>query len=96
MKLTAEREKLLTPLQAVIGVVERRQTMPVLANVLLGVNHQVCLADFGLARTLFNDTVVDVGSRQLEGTAPYMSPAVAAGNAEDTRCDIYSFGALLY
>src|SRR3981189_1169867 len=37
MKLTAEREKLLARLQAVIGVVERRQTMPVLANVLLGV-----------------------------------------------------------
>src|SRR5450432_566755 len=37
MKLTAEREKLLGPLQAVIGVVERRQTMPVLANVLLNV-----------------------------------------------------------
>ncbi len=35
MKLTAERETLLAPLQAVIGVVERRQTMPVLANVLL-------------------------------------------------------------
>jgi DNA polymerase III subunit beta len=38
MKLTAEREKLLAPLQAVIGVVERRQTMPVLANVLLAVS----------------------------------------------------------
>ena len=38
MKLTVEREKLLAPLQAVIGVVERRQTMPVLANVLLGVS----------------------------------------------------------
>ncbi|HVC01237.1 MAG TPA: DNA polymerase III subunit beta [Steroidobacteraceae bacterium] len=37
MKLTAERETLLAPLQAVIGVVERRQTMPVLANVLLTV-----------------------------------------------------------
>ena len=37
MKLTAEREKLLAPLQAVIGVVERRQTMPVLTNVLLAV-----------------------------------------------------------
>ncbi|MFI4889491.1 MAG: DNA polymerase III subunit beta [Steroidobacterales bacterium] len=37
MKLMAEREKLLGPLQAVIGVVERRQTMPVLANVLLNV-----------------------------------------------------------
>lgn len=35
MKLTASREALLKPLQAVIGVVERRQTMPILANVLL-------------------------------------------------------------
>src|ERR1700686_4850175 len=35
MKLTATREDLLVPLQRVIGVVERRQTMPVLANVLL-------------------------------------------------------------
>ena len=35
MKLTASREDLLAPLQSVIGVVERRQTMPVLANVLL-------------------------------------------------------------
>ncbi len=35
MKLTAPREALLKPLQAVIGVVERRQTMPILANVLL-------------------------------------------------------------
>jgi DNA polymerase III subunit beta len=35
MKLTAAREDILTPLQSVIGVVERRQTMPVLANVLL-------------------------------------------------------------
>src|SRR3981189_2435425 len=37
MKCTGEREKVLAALQAVIGVVERRQTMPVLANVLLGV-----------------------------------------------------------
>ena len=35
MKLSASREALLQPLQAVIGVVERRQTMPILANVLL-------------------------------------------------------------
>jgi DNA polymerase-3 subunit beta len=35
MKLSANREALLKPLQAVIGVVERRQTMPILANVLL-------------------------------------------------------------
>ena len=35
MKLKASREAFLEPLQAVIGVVERRQTMPILANVLI-------------------------------------------------------------
>lgn len=35
MKFTAAREALLKPLQAVIGVVERRQTMPILSNVLV-------------------------------------------------------------
>jgi len=35
MKFTAEREHILAALQAAIGVVERRQTMPILANVLL-------------------------------------------------------------
>ncbi len=66
------------------------------ANLLLTPDGGVCLADFGLARSLFNDTLVEVESRSWEGTAPYMSPAVAAGEAEDTRCDIYAFGALLY
>jgi DNA polymerase-3 subunit beta len=35
MKFTVKRDDLLTPLQLVAGVVERRQTLPVLANVLL-------------------------------------------------------------
>lgn len=35
MKFSAGRDVLLKPLQAVIGVVERRQTMPILSNVLL-------------------------------------------------------------
>jgi DNA polymerase-3 subunit beta len=35
MKFTTSRASLLKPIQAVIGVVERRQTMPILANVLL-------------------------------------------------------------
>jgi DNA polymerase-3 subunit beta len=37
MKFTATREQIMGPLQAVIGVVERKQTMPVLANVLVSV-----------------------------------------------------------
>lgn len=35
MKFTFTREALLVPLQQVIGVIERRQTLPILANVLL-------------------------------------------------------------
>ena len=35
MKFTVDRETLLKPLQATQGVVERRQTLPILANVLL-------------------------------------------------------------
>ncbi|MEZ5531586.1 MAG: DNA polymerase III subunit beta [Steroidobacteraceae bacterium] len=35
MKISATRAEVLNPLQSVIGVVERRQTMPILANVLL-------------------------------------------------------------
>jgi serine/threonine protein kinase/sugar lactone lactonase YvrE len=66
------------------------------ANILRTGEQSACLADFGLARTLFNDSIVDVENPHYEGTAPYMSPGVAVGNAEDTRCDIYAFGALLY
>ncbi len=41
MKLSASRQALLSSLQAVIGVVERRQTMPILANILLQVKDNV-------------------------------------------------------
>ncbi|MFM2005024.1 MAG: hypothetical protein RLZZ09_679, partial [Pseudomonadota bacterium] len=35
MKLSIARETLLTPLSQVIGVIEKRQTLPILSNVLL-------------------------------------------------------------
>ena len=38
MKFTMQRENLLKPLQAVQGVVERRQTLPILANFLLAID----------------------------------------------------------
>jgi DNA polymerase-3 subunit beta len=40
MKLEAKREQLLKPLQHVIGAVERRQTLPILTNVLLTAREQ--------------------------------------------------------
>lgn len=39
MKIALDRDALLKPLQMVVGVVERRQTMPILANVLIQVTH---------------------------------------------------------
>jgi DNA polymerase III subunit beta len=44
MKFSAPRETLLEPLQAVIGVVERRQTMPVLANILINADETTGLS----------------------------------------------------
>lgn len=40
MKLEVKREQLLKPLQSVIGAVERRQTLPILTNVLLVAREQ--------------------------------------------------------
>lgn len=65
-------------------------------NVLVDGQGQPYLADFGLARTTFNDSVVDVRASQREGTAPYMAPEIVRGEAGDTRCDIYSWGAMIY
>jgi serine/threonine protein kinase len=65
------------------------------ANVLIGAVPEVYLADFGLLRTLDNDSLLVLEHSHCVGTVPYMPPAVAAGQAEDTRCDIYSFGAVL-
>lgn len=66
-------------------------------NVLLDSEDRACLGDFGLLRAFDqNESIVEPGREGRIGTLAYMSPAVARGEAEDTRCDIYSFGALLY
>ena len=63
MKLSAAREALLRPLQAVIGVVERRQTMPILANVLLVARDgQLLITATDLEVELVANTDVDVES----------------------------------
>lgn len=64
MKLSINREALLRPLQQVAGVVERRQTLPVLANVLL----QVTENELSITGT---DLEVElVGRAALEGAEP--------------------------
>jgi uncharacterized delta-60 repeat protein len=65
------------------------------ANILLDGDGQPYLADFGLARPLINDTLLDLDRSQAVGTVAYMSPGLVSNQVEDTRCDIYSFGAVL-
>jgi DNA polymerase-3 subunit beta len=62
MKFSASRESLLEPLQAVIGVVERRQTMPVLSNILLNVDDKtgVSITATDLEVELVASVAVDV------------------------------------
>jgi DNA polymerase-3 subunit beta len=60
MKLKAQRETFLKPVQAVIGVVERRQTMPILANVLITAGKD------GLAVTASDLEVELVAKAQVE------------------------------
>jgi len=53
MKFSATREAILKPLQTVVGVVERRQTMPILSNVLLA-------AEGGKLRVTATDLEVEI------------------------------------
>ena len=63
MKLSAARDVLLKPLQAVIGVVERRQTMPILSNVLLVARDgELSVTATDLEVELVAKTEVDVAS----------------------------------
>jgi DNA polymerase III subunit beta len=64
MKFQADRETLLKPIQAVVGVVERRQTMPILANMLL-------VADGGRLSVTATDLEVElVASVELDVQQP--------------------------
>src|SRR5213594_1592887 len=66
-------------------------------NVLLVDGHAV-LADFGIARAIFQaggEHVTEVGL--AIGTPEYMSPEQAAGDRElDGRCDVYAFACVIY
>ena len=71
MKISANRDDLLKPLQQIVGVVERRQTLPILANVLIAVKDN----DLMLTAT---DLEVELRTRsQVESTgeAEFTLPA---------------------
>jgi len=71
MNLTSSRESFLRPLLAIIGVVERRQTMPILANVLLQVKDgRLSMTASDLEVELVAETAVDEVKVPGEITVP--------------------------
>lgn len=71
MKFVIPREALLKPLQLVAGVVERRQTLPVLSNVLLVLNgDQLALTGTDLEVEIVGRVLVEPGSTAGEITVP--------------------------
>ena len=72
MNLTLSRDELLRPLQSVIGVVERRQTLPILANV------RLALRENTLYLTTTDLEVEMQASLMLEAEHPDATVTVAA------------------
>jgi eukaryotic-like serine/threonine-protein kinase len=78
------------------------------ANIKVTPEGAVKVLDFGLAKALEGETVIAAASQSptlslaatkagvILGTAAYMAPEQARGSVVDKRCDIWSFGVVLF
>jgi Tol biopolymer transport system component len=77
------------------------------ANIKLTADDRVKVLDFGLAKALASESVIDLTasptlslphtlSGTIHGTPRYMSPEQAKGSAIDKRTDIWAFGCVLF
>jgi TonB family protein len=63
-------------------------------NVLLSLDGDVKLCDFGIAKAVSKAAQTQIGA--LKGKLQYMSPEQAWGKAVDQRSDLFSLGAILF
>jgi len=64
------------------------------ANILIGYDGGVKVADFGIAKAAHRTTQTRTGT--LKGKVAYMSPEQCVGEAVDRRSDVFSLGIVLY
>jgi len=74
-----------------LGIVHR-DVSP--SNVLLSVEGEVKLCDFGIARAFATGAALP--EEAIQGKAGYMSPEAARGDAVDLRSDVFAAGILLW
>ncbi|MCV2392824.1 Stk1 family PASTA domain-containing Ser/Thr kinase [Actinotalea sp. M2MS4P-6] len=66
------------------------------ANVMLTPTGAVKVMDFGIARAMADSAGTMTQTQAVIGTAQYLSPEQARGEAVDSRSDLYSTGCLLF
>src|SRR3954467_951208 len=66
------------------------------ANVMITPQGAVKVMDFGIARAVADNSATVTQTANVIGTAQYLSPEQARGEAVDARSDVYSTGCLLY
>ncbi len=99
-RLTPDRALEIT--DAILGALTASHTAGIIhrdikpANVLLTSAGQVKVADFGIARTVSDDSATQTQTQTVMGSPHYMSPEQARGMIVDHRSDLYSVGCLLY
>ncbi len=64
------------------------------ANVMITLEGQVILTDFGIAKIVSASNLTASGA--MVGTPSYMAPEQGMGQPGDERSDIYSLGVMLY
>jgi eukaryotic-like serine/threonine-protein kinase len=65
-------------------------------NVMVTANGQVKVMDFGIARDLASGATTMTQTSAVIGTAQYLSPEQARGEAVDARSDVYAAGCVVF